>query len=187
MTNIDEAVKRAIDCNAMLYNRKSNCPDDKRDAELKWLYHLAEISPDGRSIELGVREGGSLLCWSMAREGRGAVYGVDIKARPSLTENLEKYGLKAHLIISPSNTAAIKVKGKVAFCFIDADHSEDGVRADVAVWPDKVIPGGILAFHDYGVWKPSVKVKDVVDEWQAANGWELLGQVGSLIAFKKPE
>ncbi|HKJ23652.1 MAG TPA: class I SAM-dependent methyltransferase [Myxococcota bacterium] len=33
--------------------------------------------------------------------------------------------------------------------FIDADHSEEGVRSDLAAWMPKVRPGGIVAGHDY--------------------------------------
>lgn len=186
MQPLAKAILRAVESEAMLYNRKSQCPDDERDAELRWIYHLAEIAPDGRAVECGVRGGGSLSCWYIAREGRGPIYGVDTKIRPSLTYTIERYEMKVRIIHTQSHLAAAKIQGKVAFCFIDADHAEEGIRADIAVWPDKVMPGGILAFHDYGVWKPSVAVKKVVDEWQAAAKWELLGQVGSLIAFRKP-
>lgn len=34
--------------------------------------------------------------------------------------------------------------------FIDADHSYEGVRADMARWAPKVVPGGWLSGHDYG-------------------------------------
>lgn len=34
--------------------------------------------------------------------------------------------------------------------FIDADHSEEWVRRDVAAWLPKVKRGGVIAGHDYG-------------------------------------
>lgn len=187
MSKLEEGIKRAIASNAMLYNRKSSVPDDKRDAELRWIYHLAEIAPDGRAVECGVRNGGALVCWALAREGRGAVYANDTKMRPALDENLKRYKQKAVKVQSTAADAVGKITGQVAFCFIDADHTEPGITADIAVWPDKMMPGGILAFHDYGVWKPEVAVKAVVDKWQAKAKWELLGQVGSLVAFRKPK
>merc|ERR1712003_19845 len=33
--------------------------------------------------------------------------------------------------------------------FVDADHSEEGVVADLAAWIPRVRPGGIVAGHDY--------------------------------------
>lgn len=35
------------------------------------------------------------------------------------------------------------------FVFLDADHSYDAVKADIAAWWPKVKPGGILAGHDH--------------------------------------
>lgn len=35
-------------------------------------------------------------------------------------------------------------------CFLDAHHSEESVRADLALALPLVRPGGFMAFHDYG-------------------------------------
>jgi predicted O-methyltransferase YrrM len=40
-------------------------------------------------------------------------------------------------------------RNSLDFVFVDADHSYDAVKADVAAWLPKVKPGGILAGHDY--------------------------------------
>lgn len=39
--------------------------------------------------------------------------------------------------------------GSLDFVFLDADHSEAGVRADILAWLPKVRPGGLLAGDDY--------------------------------------
>lgn len=38
--------------------------------------------------------------------------------------------------------------GSLDFVFIDADHREASVRADIAAWRPKVRPGGVLSGHD---------------------------------------
>lgn len=48
----------------------------------------------------------------------------------------------------------------VDFIFIDASHDEDSVRSDIAVWAPKLLPGGMIAGHDYDM----AAVRKVVDE-----------------------
>ncbi len=188
MNIIDSAVQRAIDCGSQIYNRKTSCPDDKRDAELRYLFHLASIAPDGPAAELGVKGGGSFLCWSMARAGRGQLYAVDdwsSKTRDRFLSNIERYGVDATVITGCSWEAAESSLVNFAFLFVDANHRE-GIWQDVKAWPPKIIPGGLIVYHDYGVWKPTVEVKAAVDKWQAVSCWQLVGQVGSTIAFRRP-
>lgn len=47
---------------------------------------------------------------------------------------------------------------KVGMVYIDGDHSEEGVAADIAAWFPLVVPGGYICGHDYGepAW-PGVK------------------------------
>lgn len=56
--------------------------------------------------------------------------------------------------------------------FIDACHTEKSVRKDVTLWAPWVVPGGWIAFHDYG--KPGLEgLTRVVDEDVAGSGeWE---------------
>lgn len=61
------------------------------------------------------------------------------------------------------------------FAFIDADHSYEGVTADIAAWLGRVRAGGVLCGHDYGPDFPGVL--NAVDDAAAAWGWEV--QVGA--------
>lgn len=59
------------------------------------------------------------------------------------------------------------------FVYLDADHTYEGAKADIAAWWPKVRPGGVLAGHDYlkavvGVHKLRVGVMQAVDEFVAA-------------------
>ena len=37
----------------------------------------------------------------------------------------------------------------IDICFVDADHSYEGVTKDLELWTPKVKPGGIMSGHDY--------------------------------------
>lgn len=53
--------------------------------------------------------------------------------------------------------------------YIDADHTYESVRADLAAWFPKLRPGGLMAGHDY-VERHGWGVKQAVDEFAAAYG-----------------
>lgn len=191
MLTIDEAVALAIECGSMLYDAKR-----KDDSQLRYLYRLAVQAPDGAAVECGVYTGGSLACWSAAREGRGLVIAIDnwsSRNRTRFDENVRRLGLseKLGLWIASQNSWVIPQvildeSRDIAFCFIDSDHGIRGIPRDILVWPNEIMPGGILVFHDYGVWKPTVVVKPIVDAWQHEAQWEDLGQVGAVKAFRRP-
>lgn len=189
MVGIDEAIQRAIDCKSQIYNLKQSCPDDQRDAELRNLYHLADIAPNGAAAEIGVRTGGSLLCWSCARINRGTIYAIDdwstTNVEQMFLENIKRYEADVRLVVAKSWDAATMIDESFAFVFIDGNHSV-GIWRDILAWPQKVMPGGIIAFHDYGVWKPTVYVKAAVDQWREQAHWAEIGKVGSTLAFRRP-
>jgi hypothetical protein len=63
---------------------------------------------------------------------------------------------------------------KLDFAFIDADHSYEGVKADLEAWAPKITLGGWLCGHDYdNPAFPEFGVKRAVDEFVAARGLTL--------------
>jgi predicted O-methyltransferase YrrM len=52
------------------------------------------------------------------------------------------------MVMSSADAAAIVCDGVFDLVFLDADHSYDETRRDIALWSPKVRPGGILCGHD---------------------------------------
>lgn len=173
------------------------------DAEqLGWLYDLARSAPVGVGCEIGVFRGSSLITWMLARPGQqaiaiddfqkhGAQSDIHERSKELLRATLDQHGFAPDQILifeARSYDAAMLIPDdSLAFLFIDADHTEPGIGRDITVWPQKVLPGGIIVFHDYGSWKPHYFVTQAVDTWHQETQWEKLGKVGSAIAFKRPE
>lgn len=74
--------------------------------------------------------------------------------------------------------------------FIDAGHTYEDVKADIAAWSLFVKAGGVMAFHDYAQ-KPDAhplhwEVKRAVDEWHEGSRWVKTHGPDSLVWFVKP-
>jgi cephalosporin hydroxylase len=131
---------------------------------------LEEARPGDIFVEVGVMLGHS-LCY-LAHQARELgkeieIYGVDPWGRTdgwgvhtttraftvALQTMLTHSALEIdaiHLLRLPSVRAAwVFDDGECAFVFIDGDHSEEAVRADLRAWAPKVRSGGVIAGHDY--------------------------------------
>jgi hypothetical protein len=81
-------------------------------------------------------------------------------------------GDRARIIRKRSVEAAGDVPdGSLDFVFVDADHSYEGCRDDIAAWLPKLKPDGLLCGHDYGNYAfPDFGVDLAVDEFAANAG-----------------
>lgn len=152
---------------------------------------LKRVGRNARGVEVGVFRGalsGYLLrkgvarlfmvdTWAPAeeqpehyRETKDYCAGLtaaECAANEALARNVARDG-RAVVLKLPSVEAAAQINdGSMDFVFLDADHSYDGVRADIAAWLPKVRKGGWIGGHDYANDMPEYDfsgVKRAVDE-----------------------
>lgn len=71
---------------------------------------------------------------------------------------VEKYGGRAIILRGLSQEMAVHVEdNSCGFVNVDCDHSYEGVKRDIEAWWPKLIPGGVMAFHDYEMTQYGVK------------------------------
>lgn len=160
--------------------------------EVHALKRLAEMTPEdgGVIVNIGAGAGTSSLAMREARPA-STMYTVDIsKGGPHGGMENE---INAFRLADMEHLLPVQVLGdsarmgqywafeKADLVFVDGDHSDLGLRADIEAWLPNLKPGGIMAFHDYerDVW-PAVQA--VVDELMA--GFEQVLHVDTLIAFR---
>jgi predicted O-methyltransferase YrrM len=163
--------------------------------EAAFLYRLVRSEDPATVVEIGRFRGGSTLLMAAALD-RGVVHSYDIETRQGrpgadldaqLVAALERYGLagRVDLHVADSRTADPPA-APIDVLFVDGDHSEAGVRADVDHWSPHLTPGGHLLFHD------AVEASDFVPTYddgparvaaQLGAGFERRDGAGSLAHF----
>ena len=128
------------------------------------LIQLECPETDVTVAEIGVRGGRSGAHMLKYCSKIKTLYGVDLRKPDAERSPIWKHD-RVRFIQGWSHEVAEQFEDRsLDLCFIDADHSESSVRADLAAWAPKVKPGGILAGHDYGS-KNHVGVKIAVDDF----------------------
>ena len=126
------------------------------------LFSLAAACPHGGTIvEIGSWQGKSTVLLGLgAMLSDGVrIYAIDPHepyldypegALPVFLANIARFDLTAAVtpLVERSEKAAASFEIPIDVLFIDGDHSEAGVMADIRVWLPKVRTGGAVAFHD---------------------------------------
>ena len=90
----------------------------------------------------------------------------------------DMFAARRVMIITQSEKATDLVPdNSLDFVYIDADHTEEGVRTDLEAWYSKVKSGGIVSGHDYngrGDKSGRFGVKKAVDEFAEKYGYEVM-------------
>jgi glycosyltransferase involved in cell wall biosynthesis len=65
-------------------------------------------------------------------------------------KRLGQFGDRFRLVREDSIAGAKVIGEQLDFVYLDADHSYEGVAADLRAWYPKIREGGVIAGHDYG-------------------------------------
>ncbi len=127
-----------------------------REAEVSALQSLVHLAIDGKVaplfVNLGSGHGTSSLAMAEACPGAD-IYSIDNNLwfmeceRKTFNEAGRK---QPHQIHSNSHDPDLVFEHEIDFIFVDADHRENEVRADILKWFQYIRNKGIIAFHDYG-------------------------------------
>jgi hypothetical protein len=112
--------------------------------------------PEGELVgaEVGV-DNGRMSAELLTRAPGLTLYMIDswqaLSRKKGALSNTEFASGRRVVVHSDSLEAAKHVEdNSFDFVFIDADHSYEAVRDDIAAWAPKVKPGGWLCGHDHG-------------------------------------
>lgn len=132
--------------------------------ERRWdvLTRLIREHGYGVGAEVGILRGRMLN--ELLTDNPGLrMYAVDIESTPEAERVFRFHRARVIPLRGDSVEMASKVAdGGLDFAFIDADHSEAAVRADIEAWRPKIRRGGMLMGHDYD-HKRHIGVKPAVD------------------------
>ena len=144
-------------------------------------------------VEVGVWKGRSTSC--LAARVKGDIFAVDtFKGSESERTTHHKEATErsilaqfeanvarfphVHTCIGDSVAVAAQFNPQsCGFVFIDAEHTYEAVKADIAAWKPKVKKGGILAGHDYEQgWQGVIQAVDEafpngVNLWPNSSVW----------------
>ena len=85
------------------------------------------------------------VAWSQERQDAN---------KSAFAQVLAEFPERLRFMRLPSLDAASEfADASLDFVFIDADHSYEAVRADIAAWRPKIRPGGWITGHDYDTLK----------------------------------
>lgn len=134
----------------------------------QWLEHLIKAHGWIVGAELGVWQGRTFLHLLATCPQLQTLYGVDLwEPQPDnggpqnytdwphhqyerrVREGAQRYGSRGVIMKMWTHEAAIKIPdNSLDFVFVDADHSEGGVRRDLQCWLPKVKDTGWVLGHD---------------------------------------
>ncbi len=118
------------------------------------LFAIARLLGASRVAEVGVFRGYTTQFLAAAVDPTGGVLHLVDASESALTEATGRAGryagcrIECHAGFSTDVNVLAAVPNGLDLVFLDADHSETGVAAELAAWLPKVRAGGVVAVHD---------------------------------------
>lgn len=146
----------------------------------RWL--AAVVPPGATLVEVGVLNGQSaaflgveLLRWTHPEDPPtrlDLVDNWDANQRHLVRCNLDRISRVLGELHGCGSLEAAKkyADHSLAAVFLDADHAYESIAADIDAWLPKVVPGGVLAGHDYSEQFPGV-VRAVRERFDRIEVW----------------
>jgi len=162
----------------------------------EYLYNLSKNTKGkGAVVEIGTCAGKSTIALAHAQKEKNGrkIVTIDIVEHADLKNNLSKANVEDYVtrLINKSKLVASNWSEPVELLWIDGGHSYPAVETDIKSWAALVIPGGIMAFHDYpsqggaelgSVGRAIYKyVLSRPDKWRVVSDRE----AGSIVAFER--
>lgn len=120
-------------------------------------------------------------------EGRISESGRPDGRRPptweSFHQNLRRLGLLDTVDVRRARAVDVVWDEPVGFVFVDGLHDAASVRGDFEHFAPWLVPGGIVAFHDYSPNFPGVI--DVVDDILGGPDFEKVAHAGDLVGARR--
>ena len=99
-----------------------------------------------------------------------------------LIENLQRNGVADRVRVIREKSTDVQWSAPIALLFIDGLHDYRSVAADFRHFSRWVVPGGLIAFHDYAEYAPGVR--QCVNELLRDGVCEFITQRGALIVCR---
>jgi predicted O-methyltransferase YrrM len=181
-----------------------------RISELAVLAHCAANIPnDGNIFEIGTFDGRTTLNLALNQRGAGKVFTLDLPPDTQTKFDIEKG--ERHFVDKPAPGARYRAKaddlpmavkrieqlhgdsaafdysdyeGSCSLVFVDGSHAYDYAKADTETAMKLIGVGGVIIWHDYGVWPGVTKY---LEELEATDRLGLRSVFGtSLVLWRKP-
>ncbi len=153
---------------AQIYAYNVDTPSDINE-HLPTFVQLCRDTRAQKVIELGVRDGVSTVGWLYGLEQTGGhLWSVDVSGKPAFDS--DNWTFIQGSDIDPGVFGQLPSDADIVF--IDTSHEYQHTVDEIAIYSQRVRPGGHMVFHDSAV--AEFGVKQAIDEWVARDDLDVV-------------